>query len=381
VLIDLSVAPPGGAGTYAMGFVTGLLEGSVPEPEQLVIVAETTWANQRSDAMDRLRAMGVTVDAIDVPPAGTWKARLRRGPILRKAIARHGIDIAYFPREVAPRVPVPYALLAHNLHAWKRFVSSSAGTRGSLSAYLLRRSARSSARRASAVMVVSGAISEAMDPSIRVTANVHLGCSLPEHERGPDDAPDDGERRVAMVCTVMANKRIEVVVEAIALAKARTDRWHLDVYGGVGNASYAEEIEQLSQRLLGETVQRGRVEPSQIADVYQRAHVLVLGGSFEAHCLPLVEGMRSGCVVVAPDCTMVRELCGDAAITYQEGDAQGLADALEQGWERRAEMSRRGVEQSRSFTWAESVEQALAVTRSIWTAEHDAPATEASDTA
>jgi glycosyltransferase involved in cell wall biosynthesis len=375
MLIDLSVAPPGGAGTYAMGFVNGLIDGSVPDRDRLVVIVDEAWASERSESIDRLRGSGVTVDAIAFPPAGTWKARLQRGSILRRAIARHRIDIAYFPREVAPRVPVPYAVLAHNLHAWKRFVSSSSGTRGSLSAFLLRRAARSSGRRAAAFMAVSGAIVEVMDPSIEVTEIVHLGCSLPEHERGPDDALDGDERRVVMVCTVMANKRIEVAIEALAIAKQETDQWHLDVYGGVGNASYAEELEQLSQRLLGGTVLRGRVDGSEVAGVYQHAHVLVLGGTFEAHCLPLVEGMRSGCVVVAPDCTMVRELCGDAAITYPEGDAHALAEALEQAWTRRAEMSRRGVERSRDFTWERSVEQVLEVTRSMAPAGGDASGT------
>jgi glycosyltransferase involved in cell wall biosynthesis len=365
VLVDLSVAPPGGAGTYATGFVTGLLASTAAVREQVVVVFDAAWASERPEVVERLRAVGVTVDLIDFPTPGTWKARLRRGGILRQAIERHQVDVAYFPREVVPRVAVPYALLAHNLHAWTTFATTSARTRSTLSAFLLRRAAWSSARRAAAVMVVSEAMLEVVDPRISVTAVVHHGCALPEHDRSGQARPLDGERRVAMVCTLMANKRVEVVIEAVAIARERSPRWRLDVYGGVGEAAYAQEVGRTSERLLGERVLRGPLPGDELATAYQQAHLLVVGGSFESFCFPLVEAMRSGCVVVAPESALVRELCGDAAITYPEGDAGALAEALEEAWQRWDELTVRSVERSRPFTWERAVEQALSVTRSV----------------
>ena len=86
---------------------------------------------------------------------------------------------------------------------------------------------------------------------------------------------------------------------------------------------------------------------------------MAVGGTFESFCFPLVEAMRSSCVVVAPECALVREVCGDAAVTYAEGDAASLADALERAWTEREERRRAGLARSLDFTWAATVEQTI----------------------
>ena len=43
-LIDLSVAPPGGAGTYAAGLMAGLVDADIVDRDQLVVVVDEQWA-------------------------------------------------------------------------------------------------------------------------------------------------------------------------------------------------------------------------------------------------------------------------------------------------------------------------------------------------
>lgn len=362
VLIDLSVAPPGGANTYAAGFIGGLVRADLDDVEQLVVVVDQAWAEAHPEPVAQLRAAGLTVDPLAFPTAGTWRARLLRGRVLRRAAQRHQVDVAYFPREVVPRTGRPHVLLANNLYAWETF-SSSTAVGGTISAILLRRIAHRSAARARAVLAVSQVLADAMPDDLHVTAVVHHGCDLPELDRSDRAEDPTAPRRVAMVGNLIRNKGIEVAIEGVAQAGGDGSSWLLEVYGNVAEAAYAAELDELAGRHLGGSVLVGPAYGDDLIAAYARADVVVMGGSFESFCFPLVEAMRSGCVVVAPECALVSEICGDVAVTYREGDASSLADALAQGWERRRELGPAGVERSRAFTWERAAVRTLELVR------------------
>lgn len=360
ILVDLSVAPHGGAATYARGFARGLVGADLADKDRIVVVVDERWTGAHAEELAWLDEAGVVVDPVAFAPPGTWSARLGRGRRLRAVLARHQVDVAYFPREVAPRVSVPFVVLANNLFAWRR-AESAGPVGGQVAAGLLRAAARSTARRASAVLSVSAYLASSFPTAVVPAAIVHHGCLLPERPRSGDGA---GEAvRVAMVGTVMANKGMDVVVEGVAIAADRGGRWDLRIHGGVGEPDYAERVDGLARDRLGAAVLAGPVPPAELADAYAAADVLVIGSTFESFCYPLVEGMRSGCVVVAPEGPLVRELCGDVAVTYREGDPASLAAALERAGQERVDRSARGVQRSRTFTWEAAVEAAVSVVR------------------
>jgi glycosyltransferase involved in cell wall biosynthesis len=216
------------------------------------------------------------------------------------------------------------------------------------------------------VLAVSGAMRDTMGDVV-VDEIAHHGCNLPEYDRsGMVDDPQ-GPFRVAMVGTVMANKGMDVVIRGVAQARRAERPWELHIHGGRGDDAYATELERLAIEQLGASVLRGPAYGPDLAVAYRQAHVVAVGSTFESFCFPLVEAMRSSCVVVAPDCALVHELCGPAAVTYQEGDPTSLAEALEVAWTERVDRRAAGLERSRHFTWAAAVEQAVAVARSAVT--------------
>lgn len=366
VLVDLSVAPSGGAATYADGFARGLIESVDGARDRVVVLFDRAWLNGRPEVGAALQAAGVEVVAASFPAAGTWRARLLRGRVVARVVRDSGVDVAFFPRDAAPRLRVPTAVLLNNRYAWASFASGQA-IGGRIPALLLRVAARLSARRAAVVLAVSQAMADEARGA-RVDGVVHHGCSLPEHPRPAVPAPVGGEAepvQVLMVGNLIENKRVEVVLAGVAEARARGGAWDLRIHGTRMDPVYADRMEALSQLLLGESVLHEPVGREALVATYQRADVLVVGGAFESFCHPLVEGMRSGCVVVAPDVALVREICGDVAVTYPEGDAAGLARALETAVAERAERSRRGIERSRRFTWEQTAGQTVAAVRSV----------------
>lgn len=361
ILVDLSVAPPGGAGTYAAGFVDGLVEADLADRHQLVVVVDDTWAPQHAEALAAVERSGVTVDACSFAAPGTWAARIGRGRAMRAIAERHGADVAFFPRDVAPRMRRPIVVLANNLYAWQPF-SSSTAIGGRVAVALLRAAARGTARRAAAVLAVSGPMRDAMG-SVEVAAIIHHGCALEPFDRsGVVDDPH-GPFRVAMVGTVIANKGIEVVIDGVAEARRAGRPWELHVHGSRGDAAYAAELDDLARLRLGNPVLRGPAYGPDLLEAYRQAQVVAVGGTFESFCFPLVEAMRSSCVVVAPDGALVREVCGDVAVTYREGDPASLAAALEVAWTERDHRRRAGLERSLRFTWSATVEQTIGAVR------------------
>lgn len=361
ILIDLSVAPPGGAGTYAAGFLSGLIEADLADRDRLVVVVDDTWAPDHADALAALARTGVTVDACSFPAPGTWAARLGRGRAMRAIADRHQVDVAFFPRDAAPRLRQPIVVLANNLYAWLPF-SSATAIGGRVAVTLLRAAARGTARRAAAVLAVSGPMRDAMG-GVAVAAIVHHGCAMESFDRS--DVVDDphGPFRVAMVGTVIANKGIEVVIDGVAEARRAGRPWELHVHGARGDAAYVAELDRLARERLGTSVLRGPAYGADLLDAYRQAQVVAVGGTFESFCFPLVEAMRSSCVVVAPDCALVHEVCGPVAVTYQEGDPASLAAALEVAWTERVHRREAGLARSRRFTWAATVEQTIGAVR------------------
>ncbi len=363
VLVDLSVAPAGGAATFTGGFTRGLLDWSGEGRRDVVVLLDRAWSAVYTEIVRDLRASGVTVVEETFPPPGSWKARLLRGRIISRAVRETGAQVAFFPRDVAPRLKIPTVVLLNNRYAWASFASGQA-IGGRFSAALLRVMAWSTARRAAGVLAVSGAMADAAR-GVRVDAVVHHGCSLPEHFRPePDHGEGDRPTRVVMIGNLIENKQVETVVEGVHRARQQGGAWELVVHGTRMDEAYTQRVEELSARLLGRSVVEPPVYGDELVRAYQSADILAVGGTFESFCHPLVEGMRSGCVVVAPESDLVRELCGDVAVTYRDGDPTDLARALEVARHEMAPRSRAGVERSRRFDWAETVARTLAEARS-----------------
>jgi glycosyltransferase involved in cell wall biosynthesis len=356
--VDLSVTPIGGARTYVAGFTQGLARSQVSERSAITVLLSEAWAEANPDSVRALGSSGVAVDIAAVAEPGSWKARLLRRRLLQNAVERHQSDVVFVPRDVAPRLSVPYVVLARNRYAWHRY-SSYAPVGGIGSAALLRCAARQSARRAAAVLAVSNAFAARLPKTVPVSGVVHHGCSMAPPDRPKAPLLRDQPLIVTMIASVTANKGIEVVIQGVAKASADGRAVSLRVRGNEPDPAHAKYLDGQARASLGSSVLHGPALGDALVGAYRQAHVLAVGSLFEAFCLPLVEGMRSGCVIVAPRGPLVAELCGDVAVTYDEGDPASLAYALHTAATELEDRSRRGIERARIFSWEQTVEKTI----------------------
>jgi glycosyltransferase involved in cell wall biosynthesis len=112
----------------------------------------------------------------------------------------------------------------------------------------------------------------------------------------------------------------------------------------------------------------GYVADDQLAILYRLASVFVFPSLYEGFGLPPLEAMASGTPVVASNVSSLPEVVGDAAVLVNPYDVDAIVDGL-----RRvltdpalaADMSRKGIERAREFSWERSVAKTWAVYQTI----------------
>jgi glycosyltransferase involved in cell wall biosynthesis len=108
----------------------------------------------------------------------------------------------------------------------------------------------------------------------------------------------------------------------------------------------------------------GAVPYSSLHHVYRACSIYVAPAYTESFAHPLVEAMASGLPVVAADSAVHREICQDAALRFQRFSPQELAERVWQiasSADLSQQLSERGLERSRQFSWSRHVDELLAL--------------------
>lgn len=171
--------------------------------------------------------------------------------------------------------------------------------------------------------------------SVRIIPN---GIDLEDYRPGDDPPPRDG---VLFIGRDEPRKGLDVLLQAWPLIRSRNPRAELRVVGAV-RESGPEGVTFL-----------GRVSDQRKRELLATSAVLAvpnLGG--ESFGIVGLEGLASGCAVVASDLDAFRAVCADAAVYARTGDPLDLASAVnsllgDRGL--RADLGVRAVRRSRQF--------------------------------
>ncbi len=128
---------------------------------------------------------------------------------------------------------------------------------------------------------------------------------------------------------------------------------------GSGEISALQESEPLSGRVH----RLGYVSNDDLAALYRGARMFVLPSLYEGFGLPVVEAMWHGTPVITSDREPFPEVLGDAGRMVSLEEPGGLGNAIASLWGDAAacaDLSRRGLERARSYTWSKSAQKAAA---------------------
>jgi glycosyltransferase involved in cell wall biosynthesis len=273
--------------------------------------------------------------------------------MLPRAAARRGVDVLHSPANFAPfSGPFARVVTLHDLIFRRLPESVSRVQRWGTEALV-----PLAARRADRVITVSDASRDDILAELRVPADrvdvvpnglVPLGPGDPGAARARL-AP--GERPIALcVATNLAHKNLPTLLEALALV-APPERPVL-AFAGHGT----EELSAPARALGVEDDVRllGAVGTRELADLYAAASLLVTATRYEGFGLPVLEAMAAGVPVACSDLPVLREVAGDAALTFDPGSPAAVADAIRAVLAGGAEVQWRaaaGRERAARFTW------------------------------
>src|SRR5262249_620528 len=125
------------------------------------------------------------------------------------------------------------------------------------------------------------------------------------------------------------NKRVPVLIEAVARLKEDCPSVHAVVVGDTSDVYQAEfeRCRDLANRLgVANRVHfLGRVSRDDLADAYRSADVFVMPSVHEGFCIPVIEAMAHGVPVIAARAGALPETIGDAALSFTADDPDDLA--------------------------------------------------------
>jgi len=98
----------------------------------------------------------------------------------------------------------------------------------------------------------------------------------------------------------------------------------------------------------------GFVTPLELVSLYLLSRCVIFPSKYEGWGLPITEAMRLGVPVACSALPVLREQAGDAALFFDPGDPQAIADAIARLWkdeDLRKSLSEKGLDQASCFSW------------------------------
>ncbi|MGA9351105.1 MAG: glycosyltransferase family 1 protein [Anaerolineae bacterium] len=141
----------------------------------------------------------------------------------------------------------------------------------------------------------------------------------------------------------------------------------------IGSPEYLPQAEQLHRQVrqmgLADVVLfYDHVPDEDLALFYNLADLFVFPSLYEGFGLPPLEAMACGTPVVCSNAASLPEVVGDAAITVDPYDVEGLAEAMQRvltDVELQEQLREKGLERAQQFTWERTARETVAVYREV----------------
>jgi glycosyltransferase involved in cell wall biosynthesis len=302
----------------------------------------------------------------------TLSAELRKRPI----------DVLHVQFTAPPFCPCPVVVSIHDLsfeHLPETFKRRSRTQ--------LRLTVRYSARRAARILSLSEHTRRDIIETYGINAErvSAIPLAAAEHFAPVDDNRElqrvrhnygiDGDY-ILCVGSIQPRKNLARLIRAYASLRGSFTADKLPKLVLVGKCAwlYDETLRTLDKAgVKDRVVLTGYVPESDLPALYSGALCFVYPSYFEGFGLPPLEAMKCGAPVIVGDRTSLPEVVGDAALTVDPFDVEAIAAAITRlinNSSLRRELSVRGQERARAFSWRETAQKTLSVYTEVARGRH-----------
>jgi glycosyltransferase involved in cell wall biosynthesis len=105
-----------------------------------------------------------------------------------------------------------------------------------------------------------------------------------------------------------------------------------------------------------------------LAVIYNMADFFVYPSFFEGFGMPVLEAMSCGCPVICSNASSLPEVVGDAGLTFNPNDGDGLESAMKDmagNAVLRQDLRNKGLERAKMFSWEKCARETLEVYKTV----------------
>ncbi|GAA0129021.1 glycosyltransferase family 1 protein [Methanococcus maripaludis] len=169
---------------------------------------------------------------------------------------------------------------------------------------------------------------------------------------------------ILYVGTLEPRKNIPSLLNAFYIIKKQGIPHKLVIAGGKG-WKYKEIFETIDKlNLQNDVIFTGYVPDEDLPGLYNAADLFVYPSLYEGFGLPPLEAMQCGTPVITSNTSSLPEVVGDAGIMINPYDVDELANKMYEvltNEKLRKEMSKKGLERAKLFSWKKCAEEHLKV--------------------
>jgi len=352
----------GGNESYAVNLIEALAQ--IDSVNNYTIYVTTNEARDRfTDRWPNFKVRSTLPHTPLIRIPLTLSAELRKRPV----------DILHVQFTAPPFCPCPVVVSIHDLsfeHLPETFKRRSRTQ--------LRLTVRRSARRATRILSLSEHTRRDIIETYRIDAEKVSAIPLAaaDHFRPVADNRElqrvrhkygiDGDY-ILCVGSIQPRKNVARLIRAYALLRGNFSADKLPKLVLVGKCAwlYDETLRTLEKTGVKDTsVVTGYVPESDLPALYSGALCFVYPSYFEGFGLPPLEAMKCGTPVIVGNRTSLPEVVGDAALSVDPFDIEAIAAAITRLMNNSAlrdELSVRGQERARMFSWQHTAEETLKI--------------------
>ena len=352
----------GGNESYAVNLIEALAQ--IDSVNHYTIYVTTSEARDRfTDRWSNFKVRSTLPHTPLIRIPLTLSAELRKRPV----------DVLHVQFTAPPFCPCPVVVSIHDLsfeHLPETFKRRSRTQ--------LRLTVRHSARRATRILSLSEHTRRDIIETYRIDAEKVSAIPLAaaDHFRPVADNRElqrvrhkygiDGDY-ILCVGSIQPRKNVARLIRAYALLRGNFSAEKLPKLVLVGKCAwlYDETLRTLEKTGVKDTsVVTGYVPESDLPALYSGALCFVYPSYFEGFGLPPLEAMKCGTPVIVGNRTSLPEVVGDAALSVDPFDIEAIAAAITRLMNNSAlrdELSVRGQERARMFSWQHTAEETLKI--------------------